>query len=68
MRLIVRKERPHPGAQSRITDAYGIRLTCFALGATAIALVPLAVRFGTRSPPREGRHLRRTRTHGPPEA
>jgi hypothetical protein len=27
MRLIVRKERPHPGAQLRITDADGLRLT-----------------------------------------
>lgn len=30
MRLIVRKERPHPGAQLRFTDADGMRLTCFA--------------------------------------
>lgn len=27
-RLIVRKERPHPGAQLRFTDADGLRLTC----------------------------------------
>ncbi|WP_275946717.1 hypothetical protein [Streptomyces sp. T21Q-yed] len=27
MRLIVRKERPHPGAQLRLTDADGMRLT-----------------------------------------
>ncbi|MFJ8795995.1 IS1380 family transposase, partial [Streptomyces sp. NPDC102462] len=30
MRLIVRKERPHPGAQLRFTDLDGLRLTCFA--------------------------------------
>jgi hypothetical protein len=30
MRLVVRKERPHPGAQVRITDADGMRITCFA--------------------------------------
>ena len=30
MWLIVRKERPHPGAQLRITDAQGMRVTCFA--------------------------------------
>ncbi|GGZ39805.1 hypothetical protein GCM10010344_00280 [Streptomyces bluensis] len=30
MRLIVRRERPHPGAQLRFTDADGMRLTCFA--------------------------------------
>ncbi|SOR77702.1 hypothetical protein SCNRRL3882_1172 [Streptomyces chartreusis NRRL 3882] len=29
MRLIIRKERPHPGAQLRITDAHGMRITCF---------------------------------------
>jgi hypothetical protein len=28
-RLIVRKERPHPGAQLRLTDIDGMRLTCF---------------------------------------
>ncbi|BBC30895.1 hypothetical protein SGFS_021890 [Streptomyces graminofaciens] len=28
--MIVRKERPHPGAQLRFTDAYGMRLTCLA--------------------------------------
>jgi Transposase DDE domain group 1 len=30
MRVIVRKERPHPGAQLRITDADGHRYTAFA--------------------------------------
>jgi len=30
MRVIVRKERPHPGAQLRITDADGHRITAFA--------------------------------------
>src|SRR3954468_8282183 len=29
MRLIVRKERPHPGAQLRITDLDGMRITAF---------------------------------------
>jgi hypothetical protein len=29
MRLIVRRERPHPGAQLRITDADGHRITAF---------------------------------------
>ena len=28
-RLILRKERPHPGAQRRITDADGLRITGF---------------------------------------
>ena len=30
MRVIVRKERPHPGAQLRITDPDGLRVTAFA--------------------------------------
>lgn len=30
MRVIIRKERPHPGAQLRITDADGHRITAFA--------------------------------------
>jgi len=37
--LIVRKGRPHPGAQLRITDADGLRLTCFA---TNTADAPIA--------------------------
>lgn len=32
MRVIVRKERPHPGAQLRFTDLGGRRFTCFAPG------------------------------------
>jgi hypothetical protein len=30
MRIIARKERPHPGAQLRLTDVDGHRVTCFA--------------------------------------
>ena len=30
MRIIVRAERPHPGAQLRFTDVNGNRLTAFA--------------------------------------
>jgi len=30
MRVIVRRERPHPGAQLRITDTDGHRYTAFA--------------------------------------
>jgi hypothetical protein len=30
MRVIVRREKPHPGAQLRITDANGWRITAFA--------------------------------------
>ena len=34
MRVIVRKERPHPGAQLRITDVDGMRITAFATNTT----------------------------------
>ena len=34
MRLIVRKERPHPGAQLRITDLDGMRITAFVTSTT----------------------------------
>jgi len=34
MRVIARKERPHPGAQLRITDADGLRVTAFATNTT----------------------------------
>jgi hypothetical protein len=30
MRIIARRERPHPGAQLRLTDQHGWRITCFA--------------------------------------
>ena len=33
-RLILRKERPHPGAQLRITDADGLRITAFLTNTT----------------------------------
>jgi hypothetical protein len=32
MRVIVRKERPHPGEQLRFTDIDGHRFTAFATG------------------------------------
>jgi len=34
MRVIARKERPHPGAQVRITDVDGMRITAFATNTT----------------------------------
>ncbi|MGE5764944.1 MAG: hypothetical protein ACM3ZF_14045 [Mycobacterium leprae] len=33
MRVIARKESPHPGTQLRVTDADGRRVTCFATNA-----------------------------------
>ncbi|WP_369387606.1 transposase, partial [Mycobacterium kyorinense] len=38
-RLILRKERPHPGAQLRFTDADGMRVTAF-ITDTAPGVVP----------------------------
>lgn len=38
-RLILRKERPHPGAQLRFTDADGMRVTAF-ITDTATGVVP----------------------------
>jgi hypothetical protein len=41
MRVIVRKERPHPGAQLRITDIDGHRYTAFATNSTRGQLADL---------------------------
>ncbi|WP_406739693.1 IS1380 family transposase [Streptomyces atratus] len=49
MRLIVRKERPHPGAQLRFTDADGLRLTCFATNTTGTAIAELELRHRRRA-------------------
>lgn len=49
MRLIVRKERPHPGAQLRIIDADGLRLTCFATNTTAMPIAALELRHRQRA-------------------
>ena len=54
MRVIVRKERPHPGAQLRITDADGNRITAFATNTTTGGP-------GTQLPDLELRHRRRAR-------
>ncbi|WP_409474122.1 IS1380 family transposase [Streptomyces sp. HC307] len=48
MRLIVRKERPHPGAQLRFTDADGMRLT-FATNTTHAAIAELELRHRRRA-------------------
>ncbi|MGH3311306.1 MAG: IS1380 family transposase [Streptomyces sp.] len=49
MRLIVRKERPHPGAQLRFTDADGLRLTCFATNTTSAPIAALELRHRQRA-------------------
>jgi hypothetical protein len=54
MRVIARKERPHPGAQLRLTDIDGMRITAFATNTRAGGL-------GTQLPDLELRHRRRAR-------
>jgi len=54
MRVIVRRERPHPGAQLRITDANGWRITAFATNTRPGGP-------GTQLPDLELRHRRRAR-------
>jgi hypothetical protein len=49
MRVIVRKERPHPGAQLRFTDIDGHRLTCFATDAKRGQLADLELRHRRRA-------------------
>ncbi|GGY14007.1 hypothetical protein GCM10010358_77800 [Streptomyces minutiscleroticus] len=52
MRLIVRKERPHPGAQLRFTDADGMRLACFATSTKNIPIAALELRTASARGPR----------------
>jgi Transposase DDE domain group 1 len=49
MRMIVRKERPHPGAQLRFTDIDGHRFTCFATDARCGQLADLELRHRRRA-------------------
>lgn len=49
LRLIVRKERPHPGAQLRFTDADGMRLTCFATNTPDMPIAALELRHRQRA-------------------
>jgi len=49
MWLIVRKERPHPGAQLRITDVDGHRITAFVTNTTRGQLADLELRHRRRA-------------------
>ena len=49
MRVIVRKERPHPGAQLRFTDIDGHRFTCFATSTKSGQLADLELRHRLRA-------------------
>ena len=49
MRVIVRRERPHPGAQLRFDDVDGYRLTAFATNTTQGQLADLEFRHRRRA-------------------
>ncbi|TDC64956.1 IS1380 family transposase [Actinomadura sp. GC306] len=49
MRVIVRRERPHPGAQLRFTDLDGHRFTCFVTGTRHGQLADLELRHRRRA-------------------
>lgn len=49
MRLIVHRERPNPGAQLRITDADGMRITCFATNTPDQPITELELRHRLRA-------------------
>jgi len=49
LRVIVRKERPHPGAQLRLTDVDGLRLTAFATNTRRGQLPDLELRHRRRA-------------------
>jgi len=49
MRVIARTERPHPGAQLRITDPEGLRVTAFATNSTRGQLPDLELRHRRRA-------------------
>jgi Transposase DDE domain group 1 len=49
MRVIARAERPHPGAQLRITDVNGLRVTAFATNTATGQLADLELRHRRRA-------------------
>jgi hypothetical protein len=49
MRVIIRKERPHPGAQLRLTDPDGMRVTAFATNTSRGQLADLELRHRRRA-------------------
>ncbi|MEU6324296.1 IS1380 family transposase [Streptomyces sp. NPDC047009] len=59
MRLIVRKERPYPGAQLRINDADGMRITCFATNTTGTPIAQLELRHRQRARAEDRIHVAR---------
>lgn len=49
MRIIARRERPHPGAQLRLTDHHGWRITVFATNTAGGRLAELELRHRLRA-------------------
>ena len=58
MRVIARKERPHPGAQLRFTDIDGHRFTCLATDAKRGQLADLELRHRRRARCEDRRRIR----------
>ncbi len=58
MRVIVGRERPHPGAQLRFTDIDGHRFTCFATSAKGRQLADLELRHRRRARCEDRRRMR----------
>jgi len=56
MRVAVRKERPHPGAELRLEDVDGVRITAFATNTVRGQLADLELRHRRRA--RCGDHIR----------
>ncbi len=57
-RVIVRKERPHPGAQLRFTDIDGHRFTCLATSTKGGKMTKALLSPAPRQEARRGNGLR----------
>jgi hypothetical protein len=66
MRVICRKERPHPGAQLRLTDIDGLRVTAFATNTPSGQLPDLELRHPPRRADRLDANARPRRPRSPP--
>ncbi|MEU7004284.1 transposase [Nonomuraea sp. NPDC046570] len=60
MRVIARKERPHPGAQLRFTEVNGNRVTCFVTDAKHGQLADLELRHPAEPAPKTASAAPRT--------
>jgi hypothetical protein len=64
MRVIIRKERPHPGAQLRFTDVDGHRFTAFATARRKASSLTWSCATGAGRAARTGRFPGGHRGHG----